>query len=122
MVYHKYVNNFSLKGFAGFFVNLSNLKSVFTMYNKIKAYYVSNYFLMIPFCIIVLTCTGSLGAYYISSKGMNSINFVQLMLCVFGSMSYLTAVLGQLKKEITFTVLGIALLLEIFLVVVNLIF
>ena len=93
-----------------------------TLYRKIKQYYVSNFFLMIPFCIILLTTIGSFGAYFITIKGMSTFNFMQLVVCVSGAMAYLTGVLGQLKKEYTFTILSIALLVEVLLVAGNLIY
>ena len=91
-------------------------------YNKLKQFYVAYFLLLFPICIIILTCTGAFASYYITIKGMNNQNLLQLVLCVFASMSYLTAVLGQLKKETTFTVLSLALLIEIILLILNLIF
>jgi hypothetical protein len=45
-----------------------------------------------------------------------------MFICVLGSMSYLSVLLGQFKKEILFKVLLMALLIEEILLVYNLAF
>lgn len=90
--------------------------------NTLRQQFYSKFYLMIPMSIILLACLGSASAYYISIKGNSLFNFIQMFICVLGSMSYLAVLLGQFKKEILFKVLLMALLIEGILLVYNLAF
>jgi len=84
---------------------------------------ISNHFyLLIPLAIILLSCIGGFAVYFITAKGISAVNFIQMLLCVAGAMFYLTSVLAQIPKKVSFTFLFYGLLLELILLGYNLIF
>ena len=91
-------------------------------YNNLLQFYLKHFLLVIPLCIILLSCVGAFAAYYITIEGMNPLNFTLLVVSVVFAMSYLTAILGQIKASTTFDVLMVSLLIEVVLLTSKLIF
>jgi len=90
-------------------------------YNALRRNYLSKYYLMIPVSILIVGCSGSFAAMYITMKGMNIFNFIQLAVSVLAAMSYLAVMLAQFSREIVFKVFIISVLIELFLIAFNLI-
>jgi hypothetical protein len=92
------------------------------LYKAIERFYLGKFYLVVPASIIILSCIGSLAVYYITKKGMSVVNFTQMLLCVLGSMAYLTTVLGQSPRKTTFQFFVFGLVLEVVMLVLNLLF
>ncbi len=90
-------------------------------YNKLLRFYLQHFLLLIPLCIILLSCVGAFAAYYITIEGMNPLNFTLLFVSVAFAMSYLTAILGQVKAATTFPILLFSLGIEVVLLTFKLI-
>lgn len=91
-------------------------------YNKLQQFYLDHFLLVLPLCIILLSCVGAFAAYYITLEGMNPLNFLLLLVSLIFSMSYLTAILGQIKASKTFNVLMFSLIVEVVLLTLKLIY
>lgn len=90
-------------------------------YNQIQFFYLKHFLLLIPLCIILLSCVGAFAAYYITLAGMSLLNFTFLFISVVFAMGYLTAILGQVKPAFTFKILIYSLAVETILLAVQLI-
>ena len=73
-------------------------------YSTLRRNYLSKYYLMIPVSILIVGCSSSFAAMYITMKGMNIFNFIQLAVSVLAAMSYLAAISAQFSREIVFKV------------------
>jgi len=80
-----------------------------------------NYMMMIPLTIIFQSCLGSIAVMYMSMHTGGQTLFLELFLCICVSMTYNAAILAQLKPKIIFMLLQISLLVNTFLIVINLI-
>lgn len=92
------------------------------LYKSIEDFYLSHFYLVIPFAIILLSCVGGFAVYYITIKGMTLFNFFQMFLSVAGAMLYLTSILGQMARKTSFIFFFYGLLLEIILLAYNLLY
>ena len=92
------------------------------LYTSIERFYLNHFYLLIPLAIILLSCIRGFAVYFITAKGMSVVNFIQMLLCVAGAKFYMTSVLGQIPKKVSFTFLFYGLLLELILLGYNLIF
>ena len=93
-----------------------------SFYYNLQQFYVKNYYQLIPAFIIIVACVGSLVTYYLTLEGMSALNFFQLFICVVGAMTYMASVLAQLPRKTTFLFFVLGLLLEVFLLSINLTF
>ncbi len=75
-----------------------------SLYQKFRHYYLSNYYMMIPLSIILLTCIGSVAVYLITLKGMYSSTFLMMCLSVIAAGSYLSVLLAQMRKNFVFLI------------------
>jgi len=91
-------------------------------YSKPQHYYLSKFYLILPASILVLSCTGSFVAYYVTQNKMNRLNFIILFLSVLGAMIYLAAILSQAPRKTTFTLFVFGFILEILLLIWGMIF
>ncbi|MDA0774427.1 MAG: hypothetical protein O3A16_06430 [Bacteroidetes bacterium] len=91
-----------------------------SLYQKFRHYYLSNYYMMILLSIILLTCIGSVAVYLITLKGMYSSTFLMMCLSVIAAGSYLSVLLAQMRKNVVFLIVFIALCVQLLLIVINL--
>ncbi|MDA7711618.1 hypothetical protein N8873_06115 [Flavobacteriaceae bacterium] len=92
------------------------------LYHSFERFYLSKFYLFIPAAIIILAFMGAFVAYYLTIDGLHPLNFIQLIICVAAAVGYLAAVLGQMPRKRTFQYFFYGLLIELFLLVINMIF
>jgi hypothetical protein len=92
------------------------------LYDTLERFYLSKFYVLIPSAIIILACTGSFVAYYLTKSGLGTLNFIQLTLSVAAAMAYLAAVLSQMPRKVTFSFFVYGMLIELILLVINVTF
>ena len=92
------------------------------LYDTLERFYLSKFYVLIPAAIIILACTGSFVAYYLTKSGLETLNFIQLTLSVAAAMAYLAAVLSQMPRKVTFSFFVYGMLIELILLVINVTF
>lgn len=91
------------------------------LYNKAFTDFKELYMAYLPLTIILQSCIGSVAAMLIlKTSSPEYFPFIQLTACVIITMLYNAAILAQLNLKLVFNTLLLSLLINVFLIVINL--
>jgi len=89
-------------------------------YTKYLSDFQNRYSLYIPLFIIFQSCLGSVAAMYILMNSTKTFHFFELILCVSVCMIYNSSVLAQVKSKWVFNLLILSVIVNTFLILLNL--
>lgn len=91
------------------------------LYNKAFTDFKELYMAYLPLTIILQSCIGSVAAMLIlKTSSPEYFPFIQLTASVIITMLYNAAILAQLNLKLVFNILLLSLLINVFLIVINL--
>ncbi|TYA78431.1 hypothetical protein [Seonamhaeicola marinus] len=88
-------------------------------YSKSLKEFSSNMELYVPLSIIFQSCVGSIAAMYVLMNSKAASFLLELTLCVSVTMLYNAFIMAQIKKKWIFNLLLVSVLLNIFLIILN---
>ncbi|WP_035091802.1 hypothetical protein [Aquimarina macrocephali] len=92
------------------------------MYSKLLKDFKEMYMAYIPLMIILSSCLGSVAAMYILMQDRSISQVIQLSLCVIICMAFNASILAQMKAKFVFNLLIASIIINSFLVLLNITF
>lgn len=92
------------------------------MYSKLLKDFREMYMAYIPLMIILSSCLGSIAAMYILMQERSPLQIIELSICVIVCMAFNASILAQMRSKFVFNLLIISLLINCFLILLNITF